>query len=88
MIAQFNPIQTYSTISDLPNIVYTGSNTIAEMSLKILELAINNVQRYIKLSTTVDEKLHQDSTVLHVQYKHTAQSLMYKSIYVLCSLII
>ena len=33
-IALFNPIQIYSTISDFASIVYTGSNTIAEESLK------------------------------------------------------
>ena len=49
--------------SDFANIVYTISYAIAEESLKILEWTNNNVQRYIKLSTPVDEKLHQDSTV-------------------------
>ena len=48
---------------DFANIMYTVSYTIAEESLKILERANNNVQRYIKLSTSVDEALHQDSTV-------------------------
>ena len=62
-IALFNPIQTYSTISDFSNIVYTGSNIIAEESLKILEWANNKFKRYGKLSTPVDEKCHQDSTV-------------------------
>ena len=61
-IALYNPIQTYSTISDFANILYRVSYTIAE-SLKILELANNNVQRYTKLSTPGDKKLHQDSTV-------------------------
>jgi hypothetical protein len=41
--------------------LYTVSYTIAEEFLKILEWANNNVQRYIKLSTPVDEKLHQDN---------------------------
>ena len=62
-IALFNQIQTYSTISEFANILNRASYTIAEKSLKILEWANNNVQRYIKLSTPVDEKLHQDSTV-------------------------
>ena len=62
-IALFNPIPTYNTISDFANIVYTGSNTIAEESLKILEWANNTFQRYIKLSTPVDEKIHQHSTI-------------------------
>ena len=62
-IALFNPIQTYSTISDFASIVYTGSNTIAEESLKLLEWGNNKFQRYIKLSTPVDEKCQQDSTV-------------------------
>ena len=63
-IALFNPLQTYSTISDFANIVYTGSNTIAEESLKkILEWANIKFQRYIKLSTHVDEFVYQDSTV-------------------------
>ena len=56
-------MQTSSTISDFANIVYTGSNIIAEESLKILEWANNKFQRYIKLITPVDEKLHEDSTV-------------------------
>ena len=62
-IALYNPIQTYSTISDSANILCRVFYTIAEEPLKILEWANNNVQRYIKLSTPVDEKLHQDSTV-------------------------
>ena len=62
-IALFNQIQTYSTISDFANIVYTGSNIIAEETLKILEWADNKFQRYIKLSTPVNEQLHQDSIV-------------------------
>ena len=65
-IALYNAIQTYSTISGTANILYRVSYTIAEESLKILEWANNNVQRYIKyikLNTHVDEKLHQDSTV-------------------------
>ena len=62
-IALFNPIETYSTISEFANIVYPGSNIIAEESLKALEWANNKFQRYIKLSTPKDEKLHQDSTV-------------------------
>ena len=49
--------------SDFANMFYTISYTIAEESLKILEWANNNVQRFIKLNTPVDEKLHQDSTV-------------------------
>ena len=49
--------------SDFPNIFYTISEDIAEESLNILEWANNNVQRYIKLSTPVDEKRHQDTTV-------------------------
>ena len=61
--ALFNPIQTYSTIYDFANIVYTGSNIIVEESLKILEWENNKFQRYIKLSTPVDVKLHQDSIV-------------------------
>ena len=48
---------------DFANIFYTITSTIEEESLKILEWANNNVKRYIKLSTPVDEKLHQDSTV-------------------------
>ena len=76
-IALYNAIQTYSTISDFANIFNRVSYTIAK-SLKILELANNNVQRYTKLSTPVDKTLHQDSTV---QYKHTAQSVIYNSIY-------
>ena len=47
-------------------------NIIAEESLKILEWANNNVQKYIKLSTPVDEKLHQDSTVKPNMNIHTA----------------
>ena len=35
---------------------------MAEESLKMLEWANNNVQRY-KLSKSMDKKLHQDSTV-------------------------
>ena len=43
-----------------------------EQSLKIiLEWANNKFQRYSKLSTPVDEKLH-----CLTQYKHTAQSLI------------
>ena len=38
----------------------------------MLEWPNNNVQRYIKLSTPVDEKLHQDSTI--TQYERTAVS--------------
>ena len=60
-IALYSPIQTYGTISDFDNILYT--TTIAEKALKILEWANNNVQRYIKLSTPVEEILHQDSTI-------------------------
>ena len=60
-VALFNPIQTYSTIYDFANNVYTGSNIIAEESLKILEWANNKFQRYIKLSTPVDVKLHRHS---------------------------
>ena len=48
---------------EFANILYTVSYTIARVSLKILVLANNNVQRYINLSTPVDEKLHQESTV-------------------------
>ena len=48
---------------EFANIVYTVSYTIAKMSLKILVWANYNVQRYINLSTPVDEKLHQESTV-------------------------
>ena len=41
---------------EFANIVYTVSYTIAKVSLKILVWANNNVQRYINLSTPVDEK--------------------------------
>ena len=49
--------------SDVANILYTVSYTIAEEALKIIVWVNNNVQRYIKLSTPVDEILYQDSTV-------------------------
>ena len=77
-IALYNPIQTNSTISNFANILYRVSYTIAEKSLKILEWAKNNVRRYITLSTPVDKNF----TRIAVQYKYTAQSLMYKSLYV------
>ena len=48
---------------DFANILYTVSYTIAKQSLRILELTNTNVQIYIKLSTPVDENIHQDSTV-------------------------
>jgi len=56
-VALLNPIQTYSTNSEFANIWNTASYALAEKSLKILEWANNNVQRYIKLSTPVDETL-------------------------------
>ena len=54
---------THTMYPDFANILYTVSYTIADESLKILEWANNNIQRYIKLSTPVDEQLYQDSTV-------------------------
>ena len=59
----YNPVQTYSTISDFANVLFTVSYTIAEVSLAILEGVNNNVQRYIKLSTPVDEKMHLSNIV-------------------------
>ena len=59
----FNLRYSKHVSSDFANMFYAISYTIAEKSLKILEWTNNNVQRYIKLSTPVDEKLHQDSTV-------------------------
>ena len=50
-------------MSDFATILYRVSYTIGEKSLKMLEWANNNVQRYIKLCTPVDKELHQDSTV-------------------------
>ena len=54
---------THEMYPDFANILYTVSYTIAEESLVILEWTNNKFQRYIKLSTPIDEKLHQDSTV-------------------------
>ena len=49
--------------SDFANVLHRVSYITAEESLKILEWVNNNVQRYSKLSTPVDEKLHQDNTI-------------------------
>jgi hypothetical protein len=48
---------------EFANSLYTVSYTIARVSLKILVWANNNVQRYINLSTPVDEKFDEVSTV-------------------------
>ena len=47
--------------SEFAHIVYTVS--YISVPENIIEWANNNVQRYIKLSTPMDEKLHRHSTV-------------------------